>query len=133
MDKQTVLSGNEFGDLRGRFARAVNLTISGGANHYKRERHLQRLICHDSQQFHENPGCETIKIVRKLCSAIRHERRLGKTGHWAYDLNRHIGLRQALRAELKNLRELRKVKQPHQDASFCRVRCLAFCTDKKTS
>jgi hypothetical protein len=30
--------------------------------------------------------------------AIRQERQLGRGGHWAYDLNRHIALLQKLRA-----------------------------------
>lgn len=31
-----------------------------------------------------------------LEKALREERRLGKSGHWSYDLNRHIALVQAL-------------------------------------
>ncbi len=107
MEKQTALSDGEFGDLHSRFARAINLKITGGADNYKRERHLHRLISHDNRQHSQGSGDKTIKIIRKLCSAIRRERQLGNAGHWAYDLNRHIGLRQALRAELRFLRELK--------------------------
>ena len=32
----------------------------------------------------------------RLETALRREQALGRAGHWAYDINRHIGLRQAL-------------------------------------
>ena len=34
--------------------------------------------------------------VARLTLALRRERLLGRAGHWAYDINRHIALRQAL-------------------------------------
>ncbi len=109
-DSTENLRRNEFGDLRSRFRRAINLTIIGGADFYERKRHLPRLISYDSTHESREAASETLSIIRRLYGAIRHERRLGKQGHWAYDLNRHIGLRQALRAELAFLR---KLKRPH--------------------
>ena len=38
-------------------------------------------------------------ILRLLDQALRAERALGRAGHWTYDLNRHIGLMQAFKAE----------------------------------
>ncbi|PTW57689.1 hypothetical protein C8N35_110168 [Breoghania corrubedonensis] len=38
-------------------------------------------------------------VVARLAKALRGERRRGKAGHWTYDLNRHIALLQAYRAE----------------------------------
>jgi hypothetical protein len=102
----------EFGNLKNRFQRAIHLTIMGGAEHYRRQTQLPLLIGGEFENSEENAS-ETLRIVRRLSRAIRHERQLGRAGHWAYDLNRHIGLRQALRAELANLRKL-KGKQAQQ-------------------
>ncbi len=35
------------------------------------------------------------------------ERRLGRAGHWTYDLNRHMALAQAWKAETEALRTAR--------------------------
>ena len=45
----------------------------------------------------------TRRIVLKLARALRVERARGRAGHWTYDLNRHIGLLQALKAEQERL------------------------------
>jgi hypothetical protein len=45
----------------------------------------------------------TRRIVLKLARAIRIERARGRAGHWTYDLNRHVGLMQALKAEQERL------------------------------
>ncbi len=34
--------------------------------------------------------------VKKIANSLRQERRLGASGHWSYDLNRHLALAQAL-------------------------------------
>ena len=41
-----------------------------------------------------------------LGKALRAERRLGKAGHWTYDLNRHMSLVVALKAEIAAQEEL---------------------------
>jgi hypothetical protein len=46
-------------------------------------------------------ACRT--IVARLARALRAERTRGRAGHWTYDLNRHIGLHQAYRAERARL------------------------------
>lgn len=46
----------------------------------------------------------TRKLCLRLLSALRRERSRGRAGHWSYDLNRHIGLLQAYRAERRALR-----------------------------
>jgi hypothetical protein len=48
----------------------------------------------------------TRRIVLKLARAIRNERARGSAGHWTYDLNRHVGLMQALKAEQERLATL---------------------------
>ncbi|MBV8849346.1 MAG: hypothetical protein JOZ16_07145 [Methylobacteriaceae bacterium] len=45
----------------------------------------------------------TRRIVLKLARALRIERARGRAGHWTYDLNRHIGLMQAMKAEQERL------------------------------
>jgi hypothetical protein len=42
-------------------------------------------------------------IVARLERALRAERNRGRSGHWTYDLNRHIALHQALAAERQRL------------------------------
>jgi hypothetical protein len=41
--------------------------------------------------------------VAQIIRAWRAERRRGISGHWAYDLNRHLALSQALAAESRSL------------------------------
>jgi hypothetical protein len=47
------------------------------------------------------PG--TLKITALLRKAIRAERNRARANHWAYDLNRHLGLIDALKAERARL------------------------------
>lgn len=42
-------------------------------------------------------------VVARLEKALRCERRLGRAGHWAYDLSRHVALTQWLRHEREAL------------------------------
>jgi hypothetical protein len=45
-------------------------------------------------------------ILSRLERALRAERNRARSGHWTYDLNRHIALRQAHQAETKKLQAL---------------------------
>ncbi|MDP4593638.1 MAG: hypothetical protein NWT00_03610, partial [Beijerinckiaceae bacterium] len=48
---------------------------------------------------------DTGREISRIGKALREERRLGQSGHWSYDLNRHLALVQALAAckqELQN-------------------------------
>ena len=50
---------------------------------------------HTNSADHAQPGI--IALGRQgLEKALREERRLGRSGHWSYDLNHHISLAQAL-------------------------------------
>jgi hypothetical protein len=44
-------------------------------------------------------AAEVELIVRQLERALRAERHRARSGHWTYDLNRHIALHQAHVAE----------------------------------
>ena len=83
-----------------RHARAAAFgVIRDGARAYERARCLPRVLPMLAGNCH-GPEPETTRlIVRKLADAIRRERRLGRAGHWAYDLNKHIALTQAWAAE----------------------------------
>ncbi|MBV1702158.1 MAG: hypothetical protein KGQ46_10100 [Hyphomicrobiales bacterium] len=62
-----------------------------GAAHYRRARILPRLLPASTL------AASNDQIVRDLQNELRKVR--ARAGHWSYDLNRHISLLQALRAE----------------------------------
>ena len=77
-----------------------------GAAAYARPRDLPKLIAlwpHELDD--ESPdGCR--RILAKLRRALRAERRRALSGHWSYDLNRHLGLLSAYKGELAGLGRL---------------------------
>jgi hypothetical protein len=79
-----------------------------GAATYARARDLPKLIAlwpHELDD--ESPeGCR--HILAKLRSALRAERRRALSGHWSYDLNRHLGLLSAYKGELAGLSRLER-------------------------
>jgi hypothetical protein len=74
-------------------------TVSGGAADYDRRRSLPRLIGWDPFASGSDSEASGRAIRARLTRALRAERRRGRAGHWAYDLNRHLALLQALEAE----------------------------------
>ena len=82
--------------------RAINITIASGAERYDRSG-LSRLIPVGPDEIVGAGPQATRKIVLMLARALRGERTRGRAGHWTYDLNRHLGLAQALRAERERL------------------------------
>jgi hypothetical protein len=64
---------------------------------------LVRLLPLGPDEIVGNEPETTRRIVLKLARALRVERARGRAGHWTYDLNRHIGLMQALKAEQERL------------------------------
>ena len=87
--------------------RAIGATIASGAALYDRSR-LSRLIPIGPDEIASDDPLATRRIVLRLARALRGERTRGRAGHWTYDLNRHVGLAQALRAERERLaREIR--------------------------
>lgn len=83
--------------LRAAAAGALEAALDAGLKDYDRRRALAR--------FHrltpETVAAETPQaaraVLRELQGALRAER--ARIGHWSYDLNRHIGLLVAWRAE----------------------------------
>ncbi len=78
-------------------------TVKAGALSYDRERDLPRLIRCDPNRDMEESAEAAEAIMARLRRALRAERNKARSGHWTYDLNRHIALRQAYVAETERL------------------------------
>jgi hypothetical protein len=81
----------------------VDQTLRAGSQAYVRERDLPRLLRIMPQRDRRDTSAELEMIVRLLERALRAERNRARSGHWTYDLNRHIALHQAHLAERKKL------------------------------
>ena len=71
-----------------------------GAEVYLRPRDLPKLIALWPHELgdHSLEGCR--RVIAKLRRALKAERRRALSGHWSYDLNRHVGLLSAYKGEL---------------------------------
>lgn len=85
---------------------ATHRRIDQGARLYDRKRILWRVLPGFGGAI-DGPEPETTQsIVRQLEHALRKERQRGRAGAWSYDLNRHLALAQAHRAEREHLDRL---------------------------
>lgn len=82
-----------------RAAAAIAAVVAVGAEAYVRERHLPRILPVGPEEIADGSVSGQRRIVARLARALRAERNRGRAGHWTYDLNRHIALRQAYLAE----------------------------------
>jgi hypothetical protein len=73
---------------------------------YDRLSQLPRLIGLWPSEMQDFSAAGTLKILALLRKALRSERSRGRSGHWAYDLNRHLALAASLKAERAHLRAL---------------------------
>lgn len=73
--------------------------LARGADRYDPSRHLPRLLAEEDWVRLWDARAEPEAVLARLGAALRSERRKARVGHWSYDLNRHIGLLQALKAE----------------------------------
>ncbi|WP_181704312.1 hypothetical protein [Chthonobacter albigriseus] len=78
--------------------------VAAGAAVYERARILPRLLPISAVECRSEGVEAGERIVRMLARALRTERAKGRAGHWSYDLNKHLGLAQAYRAELRLLK-----------------------------
>jgi hypothetical protein len=107
--------------------RAMRLLIDKGATRYDCNQHLDRLLGGYSDIW-SAAASEPAATIARLKRALRSQRQLGRAGHWSYDLNRHFGLLQALKAELSRSRDgeegrgARKLAQPTAAAGENAVR-----------
>jgi hypothetical protein len=73
------------------------------SDNYIRSQDLPRLIAVWPSEISNQSPAKFFKLIGKLKNALRAERQRGRTGHWSYDLNRHMGLVKALKAEMTAL------------------------------
>ena len=85
--------------LSSRAAAAVAAVTAAGAEDYVRQHHLPRVLPVGPDEIADESVDGRRRIVARLARALRAERNRGRSGHWTYDLNRHIALRQAYLAE----------------------------------
>jgi hypothetical protein len=102
------MSDDTIARIRSAAASAVSETIKAGVNVYDRARDLPRLARIDSSDALAETAENVATIVARLERALRAERNRARSGHWTYDLNRHIALRQAHQAESERLLALRR-------------------------
>lgn len=79
--------------------RGLATAVRAGAGDYTRATVLPRLIPIGPDELADDSREGRRRILALLARALRSERRRGRAGHWSYDLNRHIGLKQAMVAE----------------------------------
>jgi hypothetical protein len=94
---------------------ALARTIRAGARSYDRMRDLPGLTRLDPMLMQAGTAGSAALIVARLAAALRAERNRARSGHWTYDLNRHIALRQAYVAESERLSELKGQARPDGD------------------
>ena len=70
-----------------------------GVKDYERKRDLPRLIPLWPSELNDFSQAGSALIIAKIRKALRGERTRGRAGHWSYDLNRHMGLAEALKGE----------------------------------
>jgi len=73
--------------------------IAEGTRLYRRETMLPRLLPMAMADLGADDADSSHRLCLRLLSALRRERSRGRAGHWSYDINRHIGLLQAYKAE----------------------------------
>jgi len=88
-----------FGAFDAAAASSLRSVVATGAELYDRARHLPRLIALMPGEIDDVRPAARRSILARLARALRAERNRGRAGHWTYDLNRHIALRQACLAE----------------------------------
>ena len=76
------------------------------ARFYQRRRHLPPLMALWPEELADFSAKGTAMIIERLEKSLAAERRRGETGHWAYDLNRHMALISAREAERQHLSEM---------------------------
>lgn len=86
-----------------RSARAFDRLVRQGAELYDRFRHLPRVLPVDAGELTDTSYEGRRRTLARLARALRAERMRGRTGHWTYDLNRHLALAQAYESERRLL------------------------------
>jgi len=98
-------------------------TIKAGAEVYDRARDLPRLTGLAPRDFQTGTIEASMAILTRLERALRSERNRARSGHWTYDLNRHIALRQAFLAESERLRILGETRAKRVARRYSKAGC----------
>ena len=77
--------------------------VAASATAYVRSRDLPRLLALWPHEIEDPSEGGRLHLLAKLRRALRAERRRPRSGHWSYDLNRHLGLLSAYKGELAGL------------------------------
>lgn len=72
------------------------------AKPYDRRTEIARILPLWPHELDDDSPEGRLRILSKLRSALRAERRRGLAGHWTYDLARHVELLRVYRLELAN-------------------------------
>ncbi len=92
-------AAGRLGDFRSTAGASLERVIAAGVEAYDRSRMLPRLARATPAEIADGSTAMRRVLLARLVRALRSERNRGRSGHWSYDLNRHIGLSQACRAE----------------------------------
>jgi hypothetical protein len=84
--------------------------IAAGAASYSRVRDLPKLLALPPDEIEDDGIAATERIVTKLAARSRAQALLGRRRHWSYDLNRHLALLTAFKAERAHLAHLRNAE-----------------------
>lgn len=84
---------------------------------YCRERDLPFVLALWPEEVRDTSEAGTRKVIEKLRSALRAERQRGRAGHWSYDLDRHLKLALALKAECAALKLLTGSRGPKEGSN----------------
>jgi hypothetical protein len=84
--------------------RIFGTMAAAGAKCYVRARDLPKLIACWPHELADESPVGGLLVLGKLRRALRAERRRARSGHWSYDLNRHLALVSAYKAELARVR-----------------------------
>lgn len=108
MQRKTSYRNQRFDARHGRLLRQARQSLvqvmAGGSDSYDRSRHLARLLPIGPEEIADESPAARRAILAKLSRALRAERNRGRSGHWTYDLNRHLALSQAYAAESRMAR-----------------------------
>lgn len=91
--------------LRAPAKSALDAAIDASIPGYNRHLALSRLYRLSPEIILSESEAAAKQVVQEIESALRRER--ARAGHWTYDLNRHIALHVAHRAETARLARLR--------------------------
>ena len=84
-------------------ARVFSPMIAAGAASYRRARDLPKLMALAPEALEDDSIETAAAIVTRLSALARAQHRLGRRRHWSYDMNRHLAVLIALKAERAHL------------------------------